>query len=303
MQNILNLIRWKNLLMIAFVQLLVKYALFNSLAVDTYLSPINFTLLILSTLCIAAGGYIINDIYDVETDTINKPNLVIIGKHISESKANTLYMALTFIGVIIGFYLANGIGRPKFFGFFVIIAALLYVYSTSLKQIAVVGNIIVSFLVASSILIVGIFELLPAINEQNQNLQSTMFEVLADFGIFAFLLNFIREIVKDIQDVDGDYKSGMQTLPIILGKSRTAKIAFTLTLITIAIIIFYVTKYLFMHKEVVIYFLIMVVGPLIYTAIKLFTAEKNSEFKHISFILKLTMLTGMLVMVLYWLIF
>ncbi|WP_452597297.1 geranylgeranylglycerol-phosphate geranylgeranyltransferase [Pontimicrobium sp. MEBiC01747] len=303
MQNILNLIRWKNLLMIAFVQLLVKYALFNSLAVDTYLSSINFTLLILSTLCIAAGGYIINDIYDVETDTINKPNLVIIGKHISESKANTLYMALTFIGVIIGFYLANGIGRPKFFGFFVIIAALLYVYSTSLKQIAVVGNIIVSFLVASSILIVGIFELLPAINEQNQNLQSTMFEVLADFGIFAFLLNFIREIVKDIQDVDGDYKSGMQTLPIILGKSRTAKIAFTLTLITIAIIIFYVTKYLFMHKEVVIYFLIMVVGPLIYTAIKLFTAEKNSEFKHISFILKLTMLTGMLVMVLYWLIF
>lgn len=303
MQNILNLIRWKNLLMIAFVQLLVKYALFNSLAVDTYLSPINFMLLILSTLCIAAGGYIINDIYDVETDTINKPNLVIIGKHISESKANTLYMALTFIGVIIGFYLANGIGRPKFFGFFVIIAALLYVYSTSLKQIAVVGNIIVSFLVASSILIVGIFELLPAINEQNQNLQSTMFEVLADFGIFAFLLNFIREIVKDIQDVDGDYKSGMQTLPIILGKSRTAKIAFTLTLITIAIIIFYVTKYLFMHKEVVIYFLIMVVGPLIYTALKLFTAEKNSEFKHISFILKLTMLTGMLVMVLYWLIF
>lgn len=303
MQNILNLIRWKNLLMIAFIQLLVKYALFNSLAVDTYLSPINFTLLILSTLCIAAGGYIINDIYDVETDTINKPNLVIIGKHISESKANTLYMALTFIGVIIGFYLANGIGRPKFFGFFVIIAALLYVYSTSLKQIAVVGNIIVSFLVASSILIVGIFELLPAINEQNQNLQSTMFEVLADFGIFAFLLNFIREIVKDIQDVDGDYKSRMQTLPIILGKSRTAKIAFTLTLITIAIIIFYVTKYLFMHKEVVIYFLIMVVGPLIYTAIKLFTAEKNSEFKHISFILKLTMLTGMLVMVLYWLIF
>jgi len=303
MQNILNLIRWKNLLMIAFVQLLIKYALFNSLAVDTYLSPINFTLLILSTLCIAAGGYIINDIYDVETDTINKPNLVFIGKHISESKANTLYIVLTFIGVIIGFYLANGIGKPKFFGFFVIIAALLYVYSTSLKQIAVVGNIIVSFLVASSILIVGVFELLPAINEQNKNLQSTMFEVLADFGIFAFLLNFIREIVKDIQDVDGDHKSGMQTLPIILGKSRTAKIAFTLTLTTIAIIVFYVTKYLFMHKEVVIYFLALVVGPLIYTAIKLFTAEKNSHFKHISLILKITMLTGMLVMVLYWFIF
>ena len=303
MIHFLNLIRWKNLLMIALVQLLVKYALFNAVAVDTTLDTFHFILLILATLLIAAGGYIINDIYDVETDSVNKPELVVIDKYISEKTANTLYIALTFIGALIGFYIANSIGRPQFFGFFVIIAALLYVYSTSLKRIAVVGNIVVSALVSSSLLIVGIFDLLPAITEQNQNVQATLFEVLADFGIFAFLINFIREIVKDIQDVDGDYNSEMRTLPIILGKNRTAKIAFVLTIVSILLIVYYVNAYISMHPEVVIYFLVAVVGPLIYVAIKLFTAEKKSHFKHISLLLKIIMLMGMLVMILYWLIF
>ena len=235
--HILNLIRWKNLLMIALVQFLVRYALFNAIAVDTTLDTLHFVLLVLATLCIAAGGYIINDIYDVETDTVNKPEKVVIDKHISEKTANTLYIVLTFIGVLIGFYIANSIGRPQFFGFFVIIAALLYVYSTSLKRMAVVGNIVVSALVSSSLLIIGVFELIPAITEQNQNVQATLFEILADFGIFAFLINFIREIVKDIQDVDGDYNSNMQTLPILIGKERTAKIAFVLTIVSILLIV------------------------------------------------------------------
>ena len=301
--HILNLIRWKNLLMIALVQFLVRYALFNAIAVDTTLDTLHFVLIVLATLCIAAGGYIINDIYDVETDTVNKPEKVVIDKHISEKTANTLYIVLTFIGVLIGFYIANSIGRPQFFGFFVIIAALLYVYSTSLKRMAVVGNIVVSALVSSSLLIIGVFELIPAITEQNQNVQATLFEILADFGIFAFLINFIREIVKDIQDVDGDYNSNMQTLPILIGKERTAKIAFVLTIVSIFLIVYYVNAYVFMHTEVVIYFLLAVVGPLIYVAIKLFTAEKKSHFKHISLILKIIMLMGMLVMILYWLIF
>ena len=297
--NLLNLIRWKNLLMIAVVQLLIKYALFPAFAMDTTLSTFSFVILIISTLCIAAGGYIINDIYDIETDAINKPNKVVIGKSITESTANKLYIAFTFIGVCLGFYLSNKVGKPPFFGLFVIIAASLYVYASYLKQIAVVGNIIVSVLVALSLLIVGIFELIPAITIENKTAQSTMLEVLTDFAVFAFLINFIREIVKDIQDVDGDHKAGMQTLPILFGKMRTSKIAMVLTLITIAIIVYYLVSFLFMHVTVILYFLIAVVGPLIYIAIKMFTAENKIHFKHISFMLKLVMITGMLAMVIY----
>ncbi|APY00528.1 geranylgeranylglycerol-phosphate geranylgeranyltransferase [Lacinutrix venerupis] len=300
--NILNLIRWKNLLMIAVVQLLVKYALFPAFAIDTTLGSLNFFLLILSTVCIAAGGYIINDIYDLETDAVNKPNKVIVGKKITESTANKLYVIFTFVGVCLGFYLSHQVARPPFFGLFVIIAAALYVYASYLKQIAVAGNIIVSLLVAISLLIVGVFELIPATTIQNESIQSTMLEVLTDFGVFAFLINFIREIVKDIQDVDGDHKAGMQTLPILFGKSRTSKITMVLTLITIVIIVYYITTFLYMHVEAIAYFLIAVVGPLIYIAIKMFTAESNAHFKHISFMLKMVMISGMLSMLLYRLI-
>ena len=301
--NLLKLIRWKNLLMIAIVQLLIKYALFPAFAMDTSLSALNFIILILATVCIAAGGYVINDIYDLETDAINKPNKVIVDKSIAEGTANKLYILFTTIGVCLGFYLSHAVSKPPFFGIFVIISALLYVYASYLKRIAIVGNIVVSALVAISLLIVGLFDLIPAITIQNQNAQTTMLEILTDFGIFAFLINFIREIVKDIQDVDGDHKAGMQTLPILFGKTRTSKITMVLTLVTIVIIVYYITTFLYMHVEAIAYFLITVIGPLLYIAIKLFTAENNTHFKHISLMLKLVMITGMLSMVLYRLIF
>jgi len=300
--KILNLIRYKNLIMIALVQLLIKYALFPAFAVDITLNAIGFMVLVLATVFIAAGGYVINDIYDMETDAVNKPNKVIVGKSITEKTANYLYILFTVIGVGLGFYLSNSIGKPPFFIVFIAVSGLLYIYATYLKQIAIVGNLVVSGVVALSLLIVGIFELVPVISPANQNVQSTMLEVLTDFAILAFLINFIREIVKDIQDVDGDHKAGMQTLPILFGKSRTAKVAFGITCITILIIAYYIGAFVYMHMEAIIYFLVLVIAPLIYIAIKLFTAEKNKDFKHISLMLKLVMFTGMLSMVLYYFI-
>ena len=114
---------------------------------------------------------------------------------------NKLYVLFTVIGVGLGFYLSNSVGRPPFFIVFIAISGLLYIYATSLKQIAVVGNIVVSAAVSLSLLIVGIFELIPAIVSKNQVVQSTMFEVLTDFAILAFAINFIREIIKDTQEV------------------------------------------------------------------------------------------------------
>ncbi|WP_083817723.1 geranylgeranylglycerol-phosphate geranylgeranyltransferase [Lacinutrix sp. 5H-3-7-4] len=300
--KILNLIRYKNLIMIAVVQLLIKYALFPAFAVDITLNGIGFAVLVFATIFIAAGGYVINDIYDIETDAVNKPNKLIVGKTLSEDTANKLYILFTVIGVGLGYYLSNSVGRPPFFIVFLATSGLLYIYATYLKQIAVVGNIVVSAIVALSLLIVGIFELIPAINSGNQVVQSSMFEVLTDFAILAFSINFIREIVKDIQDVDGDHKSGMQTLPILFGKTRTAKIAFALTCLLILIIAYYIGTFVYMHVEAIIYFLILVIAPLIYIAIKLFMAENNKDFKHISLMLKLVMITGMFAMALYYFI-
>ncbi len=303
MIHFLNLIRWKNLVMIALVQILIKYALllpfFESYGVITTLSPLAFFLLVLATVCIAAGGYVINDIYDVEADKINKPNKVIVNTHITEKVALQLFIALNIIGVGIGFYLSNGIGKSGYFAIFFIASALLYIYSSYLKQILLVGNIIVSLIVALSILLVGIFELLPVITDSNRVVQIFFFRIILDYAIFAFMINFIRELVKDIEDIDGDHKVGMQTLPIVLGRERTSKIVFILSFVPLFSVIYYVITNLFKQQILVGYFLVFVIAPLIYVTIKLFSAEHKSHYKHMSSILKMVMLTGMFSMLLY----
>ena len=299
MLAILNLIRWKNLLMIAIAQLLIKYALFEPFNVDITLNWFGFTLLILSTLCIAAAGNIINDIYDVETDLINKPERIIIGKKINEKTAYNLFIIFNVIGVGLGFYLSHLVGKSGFFALFVIISALLYVYATYLKQMALIGIIVISMLVALSIIIVGLFELLPVTTPKNQETQLTFFKILLDYSLFAFMINLIREMVKDMQDIDGDHKANMNTLPIAVGRERASKIIFVLSIIPICAVIFYVLTFLYKQQMAVGYFLVFIVAPLLYVTIKLFKAETKKDYGHISTILKLIMFFGMLSLLIY----
>ena len=285
--------------MIALVQLLIKYAIFEPFGVDITLNGFGFSLLIMATLCLAAAGNIINDIFDVETDLINKPDRVIVGKSISEKTAYNLFIAFNIIGVLIGFYLSHLVGKSGFFALFVIISALLYVYASYLKQMLIVGNVVISILVALSLIIVGLFELLPAITSTNQETQLTFFKIILDYAVFAFIINLLREMVKDIEDIDGDYKAQMNTLPIAIGRERAAQVTFALTVISILIVLYYVLTYLYKQQLVVIYFLLCIIAPLIYVSIKLLYAKRKQDFKLISVILKSVMLLGMLSLLIY----
>ncbi len=285
--------------MIAFVQLLLKYALFEPFNVDITLNWFGFTLLILATISIAAAGNIINDIYDIDADTINKPNNVIVGKSISEKAAFNWFVAFNIIGVAIGFYLSNLVGRSGFSIVFVGISILLYLYASSLKQMLIIKNLIVSVLVAMSLVIVALFDLLPAVTPQNQQTQLTIFRIVLDYALFAFGINLVREIVKDLQDIDGDHKAGLNTLPIAIGKERATKLAFTLLVFFTFGVVYYVITYLYKQQIAVGYFLVLVIAPLIYTCIKLFTAETKAQYNHVSIILKITMLLGMLSLLIY----
>lgn len=297
--NFLNLIRWKNLIMIIVIQLLLKYALFNPFGIDFTLNAFGFGLLVLATICIAAAGYIINDIYDIEADTINKPDQVIINKTFSEKSAFNWFIGLNNVGVGIGFYLSNLVDRSGFTILFVGISILLYLYASSLKDMLIIKNIIVALLIAFCIIIVGLFELLPAISINNQETQLTIFRIVLDYAFFAFGINLIREIVKDIQDMEGDQKVGLNTLPIAIGKKRASQVAFGLLIIFILGIAYYVTTYLYKQQIAVGYFLLFVIAPLIYASIKLFTSKTKKDHANISMILKITMLFGMLSLLLY----
>src|SRR5690606_23524311 len=267
------------------------------------LNTLGIILLIIATVCIAAAGNIINDINDIETDSINKPNKIIVGKSISEKTAYNLFIILNVIGVGIGYYLSNAVGRSGFFSLFVIISILLYIYSTYLKQLFLIGNITIAVLVSLSILIVGVFELIPNITEQNQTLQLLYFKTILNYGYMAFILNLIREIAKDVEDIEGDTKAGMNTLPIYIGKEKTKYVLFVLSLVTLLIIGFYVIDSLYKNQVAVAYFLIFIIGPLTYLCIKIVSAKTKTDYTHISNILKLIMLFGMLSLLLYKYIF
>jgi 4-hydroxybenzoate polyprenyltransferase len=253
-----------------------------------------YGLLVLSTILIAAGGYVINNVFDQNTDIVNKPNHVIVGKTISETSAYYIYLGLTTAGVSIGFYLSNVIAKPGFASIFILVAATLYLYATTLKQMLVIGNIIIALLLSFSVVIIGIFDLFPTIYAGNQQQMGVIFSILLDYALFTFFLNFMREIVKDLEDVDGDYNEGMNTLPIVIGKSRTAKIVFGISFIPIIFMLYYINKYLLALVFTTAYLLLFVVGPLLYFTVKIWNAKSKKEFHTLSLLLKCVLFFGVL---------
>ena len=303
MIRFLNLIRWKNLLLLALTQILVKFALFESLkndyGLETTLTNLQFSLLVLATLCIAAAGYIINDIEDIEADIINKPDKVIVGKYISEKTATHLFILFNSLGVLFGFLMAYSIDKPRYFIIFVFTSILLYIYSTQLKHIILIGNITIAFLVSLSVLLVGVFDLIPAMNNSNNEIQIFFLKLTLDYTIFAFMINLLRELVKDIEDINGDYKIDVNSLPILLGQVRATKIVFTLSLIPVFTLIFYLINNLYKQTYAIAYVLILIIAPLIFISIKLLSAEVKKDYKQISTLLKIVMLSGVLSLLLF----
>ncbi len=277
------------------MQLLFRYGFLNFQSIPLALNDWQYFFLVLATVMIAAGGYIINNIMDQSTDNDNKPHQVVVGKSISETQAYNIYFFVNVLGVGSGFYLSNVIEKPGFAAIFIVISATLYLYATSLKQMLLIGNFVVALLLAFSVIIIGVFDLLPAINPENKIAMAELFSILLDYAIFAFVINFIREIVKDLEDVNGDYNQGMNTLPIALGIQRTSKIVLGLSMIPLVMVVFYIKTYIFANDlyTATIYALIFIVAPLIYFAVKMADAKKSQDFHHLSMVLKLIILSGL----------
>ena len=280
--------------MLVFMQLVFRYLFLEQSYVDLALSDFNYILLVIATVCVAAGGYVINNIMDQETDEIAKPQNRVVGVSISETVAYNWYIGLTIVGVGIGFYLSNVIYKPTFASMFILVATLLYMYATSFKQIPVLGNVVVALLLSTSIIIIGLFDILPAIDVDNRFRMKEAFSILMDYAIFAFIINLIREIVKDLEDMDGDYQSGINTLPITIGIPKTKIIVGILTVISIGILAYYINSNLFELDYVIYYTMVFIIGPLIYFGVKLMNAETKKQLHHLSLVLKIILFFGIL---------
>ncbi len=278
------------------MQYIIRYGFLKLQNVGLALNDWMFALLVLATVLIAAAGYVINDVYDIETDEINKPGKNQIGKTISEEMGFNIFIGLNIVALIIGFYLSNKIMKTSFLGIFIISSMLLYLYATSWKKIAIVGNLIIALLTAFSVLIIGMFDIIPAIYSENEALMKTLLSILFDYALFAFLVNFLREIVKDIEDINGDYNQGMNTLPILIGTQRTAKISSVFGLAIVCVLFWYINKNLMDNGLLIatIYGLIALVAPLVFFSIKIWSAKIQKEFHLMSSLLKLVIFLGIL---------
>ena len=291
-----KLIRFKNLALLALMQLIFRFGYLEQIKIPLSLFYWQYSLLILATVLIAAGGYVINDIFDQETDEINKSNKIIIGKLISEAKAYNIYVGLTITGVACGFVLANSVAHPNFAIIFILIASLLYFYASTLKQTILIGNIVIAALLAFSVIIIGVFDIFPNTFESNRPQMSVAFAILLDYAKFAFLINLVREIIKDIQDINGDKGQNMNTLPIVIGIPKTTKIAFVLLLLPTAYLFYYTNTYLFVNNLYygIIYMIMLVITPLILCLIRIWNAKELSDYKQISALLKWIIFFGIL---------
>ena len=290
--NFLKLVRYQNLLMLAFMQLVFRYGFLEFQNVPLALLDWQYNLLVLATVLIAAGGYVINTIFDQEIDIINHPQKVIVGKSISENQAYTIYILLTSLGVAIGFYLSNSIAKPSFASLFILIAATLYLYSTSLKQMILIGNSVIALLLALSVIIIGIFDLYPVTVGANKQQMAVLFSILVDYAIFTFLINLLREIIKDFEDFEGDYSQGIQTFPIFFGKEKGVIIVFILAFLPLIILLYYINYYLLNLLFVTLYLLLFVCGPLTFFILKVWSAKSKKDFRFLSSLLKWILFFG-----------
>jgi 4-hydroxybenzoate polyprenyltransferase len=282
---------------------LVKYSFFEVIGIETALSEVPFLLLVLSVVCIAAGGNVINDIYDTTTDRINKPTKVIVGTYISEKNATLFYMALTTTGVIAGFIVSNFVGKPNLAAVFIITAALLYAYAIYIKNGILINNILVAGLIAFVLITMVLFDLYPNSNGLIYGKPLYATQVVLHYTWFAFGLNLLREIVKDIHDSDGDKNAGRNTIPIVLGRQRTIYLVFGITIAFLAMVLYYLYNYVYIDQILMGYFLLFIIAPLMLVIVKTWNATSQKDLMTISTLLKVVMLLGVCSISLYYRLF
>ena len=158
----IQLFRFKNLIFIVITQWLIYTAIispiFDKYGLTTLLPAAAFWLMVLATVLIAAGGYVINDYFDLKIDRINRPESVVIGERLSKKSAMRLYIALTGVGVLIGIVLAVWLKNISLGFIFVIVPGMLWFYSSTYKRQFLIGNVIVSLCCALAILVLLVTE-------------------------------------------------------------------------------------------------------------------------------------------------
>jgi 4-hydroxybenzoate polyprenyltransferase len=306
----LRLIRWPNLLFIVVTQCLFYYLIivpvYNSYNTSPALSQNLFWFIALSSVMIAAAGYIINDYFDLNIDRVNKPDKLVVEKIIKRRWAIVWHLIFSFAGIFIGSGVAlvlKDIG-PFSVGIINIFCVLaLWLYSTIYKRKLLIGNVLIALLTSWTILIMYLINvksrLVTIVDEsamRNYEMASAkLFKYAILYAGFAFIISLIREVIKDMEDMEGDARYGCKTMPIVWGiPASKVFTAVWLVVLTGALI---VVQFYAMHLGwwwSVGYCVATIIIPLLWILQKLYKAQLPADYHLISSAVKGVMLAGIL---------
>ena len=307
----LRLVRLPNLVMIAVTQVLFYVTLVQpfystkEFIISIPFKGLHFLLLIISSLLIAAAGNIINDYFDRNIDEINKPEKKIIDKLIKRRWAIVMHIVFSFTAIIIGFYIDSqtpvfwlGVSNT-------ICVLLLFGYSISFKKQLLVGNVLISLLTAWVIFVCFLcyYRTLSCSGCDPFEWQATLrrfIRISFLYAGFAFVISLIREVVKDMEDIEGDKKYGCKTIPIAWG-IPASKVFVAVWLVVlfgmISIVQIYVWQLGWYWSAA--YSVLLILGPLVWILRKLYQAQVPKDYHQLSTLIKLVMLAGLLSMVFF----
>jgi 4-hydroxybenzoate polyprenyltransferase len=283
----LHLIRWTNLLITFFIQVLCYFVYVNPIwpydALTGYLFLFLLTVMTMST---AAAGYIINNLMDRDADRLNKKENVLNSELISPQRARLQYLLFVVMGILSSIILIRW--SIHFLWINAGISLFLWAYSKYLKRLPLIGNLAVSLFCAGVILIVWY----PTLTLSN--LPTEMILLIA----FAFLITLIREIVKDIEDIDGDREVGDRTLPIVSGILFTKTLLGGLVAMSIGGLLLPCVRNS-IEEPIAFVLWACTIGILFFSGIHVILKSKDKSHYHfVSTMLKVAMLTGSLFIVL-----
>lgn len=306
-KNILQLVRWSNLFFLgALIYVMEKWVvvpILDDVAFGEQLPWYILLLIAAATILIAAGGYVINDYFDIKIDRINRPDQLIVTQYISKENAMRLSIGLSGVGMVCGLVAAWLLRSSTIAILFAIIPGLLWFYSSSYKRLLIIGNVTIALLSALSPMMVALanvaqLQLKYSTILPYTTLEHDIYAWVGGFSLFAFLLTWIREIVKDLQDQMGDRELECHSMPIVWGNIVT-KIVVTVLIVLTTVLIgwFWYSILPFDHSWQSFstrYIVLAIIIPLWGALWLLWAAKIPSDYRTCQQVLKLTMFLGML---------
>jgi 4-hydroxybenzoate polyprenyltransferase len=301
-----RMVRWPNLLFITIAQCLFYFCIlipsfYKGVPVQENILKLHeFLLLSLSSVLIAAAGYIINDYFDLNIDRVNKPEKVVVEKIIKRRWAIIWHLVLSAIGILIGFYLSWKL-RNIFIGpSNALCVLLLWFYSTTFKKKLLIGNLVISFLTAwvIGILYLCEFRLHRFVDPAFHGELSRVYKFTVVYASFAFIISLVREVIKDMEDMEGDERYGCRTMPLVWGLTASKFFCvcwLTLLLAALIFLQFYVLQ--FRWWLTIVFTCVGVIYPILLVLRKLSRATEPAEFHKLSGMIKSIMLMGILSMI------